>query len=457
MGNRGLPLLLSAWLLGCPTEEQIPLLDADVELEPSETVPTVMTVRWPVGYADRDGQHVEFGIADREPRMVAPAQVHDGVATAVLLGMKPATAYALRVAEAVDGDVVRSAPYEFSTGSPPADLPELTVEVLGPETQQGFIVTSLIADTSTVVVIDPDGDYVWWHQLPPVAGEGWDDHDVPKALLTRDRRAIVYQVLTGTMVGDDPSVERLLVQVSLDGDQGDTTSVPGAHHDFTELPDGTLALLVEDDRMVDDLRVDGDKLAELSPDGTLTDVWSVWDCAEFDPGAEYDPGTGWSHANAVEYVPATDSYLVSLRNFDAIYEVDRTSGDLLRVFGGEDSDYHLTDGSTDLFDRQHQVVALTDSLLVFDNRLPEVGSRVVEYRFHDDSGGAELLWEHTADPPLFSIGFGDVRRLASGNTLIDWSGAGQIDEVEPGGDVVWSLHTEPGVGLGYMHHVESLY
>jgi len=449
-------LLLAATLCGCPTDPD-PTLDVELTVTASQHVPTVVTVSWPVVNGDRDGQHVEYGLLDKDPRGLAPAPVTDGVATAVLRGLKPSSEYQVFAAEAVHGLVLRSAVHTLATGSPPPDLPDLGLDEWSDEHHAGYVITSVITEQSTVVVLDADGAYVWWHRLSPPDGAAWDDFHVPGALLTRDRAGIVYQAMTAAEVDDDIEVERQLVQVSLDGSRGDTTAIPRAHHDLAELSDGTLALLEADVRLVDGEPIEGDRLVELSPLGETSEVWSVWDHLALDPDTAYDPDVGWSGAVAVEYAPATDRYLVSLANLDTIHEIDRVSGDLVRVIGGEHSDVVLDDGSTALFDNQHGVAALVDSILVFDNQDPEHGSRVVEYRIDDETAVAELVWEHAAASGLYSGSFGDACRLPSGNTLVAFSGAGEIGEVDPGGAVLWRLTAPDEVTFGYVQYVDSLY
>ena len=62
---------------------------------------------------------------------------------------------------------------------------------------------------------------------------------------------------------------------------------------------------------------------------------------------------------------------------------------------------------------------------------------------------AQQIWTHVDDPPLFSIGFGDVTRLPSDHTLVTWSSAGQIDEVTEDGVLVWRMNAAMGAGFGY--------
>ncbi len=448
-------LAVAALFFGCAAEDM-----QDGDLAPtvsiSAAIPTVATVRWPLGQDDAVAT-LEYHRESEATVLEAPATVEDGIVTVTLLGLKPESEYGYAAVEVdVDG-VRRSETGTFVTGSAPSDLPSITTHVNDTDSAGGFVLVPAVTFPSTVLMLDADGDCVWWHQPEATEDQEWTRLFIPKAILTRDSGSIVYEALLGWDEGDTAVRQRALYRVTLDGTGVDVIEVDGAHHDFTELPDGTLALLVEDHRTVGDQLVEGDKISELAPDGTLTDIWTVWDHAEYDPAIEYDPGTGWAHANALEYLPDRDSYLVSLRNFGSLVEVDRSAGDVVRIIGGEDSDYALDDGSTALFDRQHQVAVLEDSVLVFDNRLPDVGSRVVEYALDDETGRAEMRWEYLSDPPLFSLGFGDVHRFDNGNTIVDWSGAGQIDEVRADGEGVWQVNTPLGDGFGYMHYLDSLY
>ncbi len=55
------------------------------------------------------------------------------------------------------------------------------------------------------------------------------------------------------------------------------------------------------------------------------------------------------------------------------------------------------------------------------------------------------------------MSLGDVHRFDSGNTLITYSYNGQIQEVTPGGEPVWTLTASAGGVISYVTPVESLY
>jgi hypothetical protein len=440
---------LAGLAVGCAAD-----FEAELGVVVADIVPTVVTVRWEVDDPSADELYVEFGRTTSSEQR-APAEIgDDGVAEAILVGLKPDRKYRLRAAEVVGGSARRSQVETVQTGPAPVALPDIEAwSAPLADHAGGFVVTTIASSPSYAVIVDDDGDYVWWHQ--PDAD--WDQVFIPRAIRSRTGPSMVYLAATTWTGGGEAETGWLLLRVALDGTEIDRYEVFGAHHDLVELSDGTLAAIRLDTRMVDGEAVEGDRIVEIAPDGTLTDVWSIWDHETYDPGIIYaEDGTGWSHANALDVDEDEDTYTLSARNLDTLYRIDRGSGDVLWRLGGAGSDFA---GVADPpFQRQHQFDVLGDTILVFDNGLPEdYASRVVEYALDEAAGEAELTWSHRADPDLFSIGFGDAQRLPSGNTLVTWSTPGRIDEVTPGGDVVWSLEEDLGAGFGYATWASSLY
>ncbi len=208
--------------------------------------------------------------------------------------------------------------------------------------------------------------------------------------------------------------------------------------------------------------VDGDRIMEMSPDGDIVEVYSVWNDFEYvdddDPG---DPGPpeGWTHANAIRYRAADDSYYVSLRAQDGILKVDRGSGELLWALGTGLSDFTDPDGgSAAFFNAQHGFEVLDGTLLVFNNGdAEETASRALEVAVDEATFEAEIVWEYAPDPDVFCPTLGDIHRFDSGHTLVLFSTAGQADEVTPDGEVVWQLSADIGGALGYGVFTDTLY
>ncbi len=411
----------------------------------SEAMPTVATVQWPVVHGDASNVFVEFGEDASFGRRVRAHVDETGTARAVLLGLKPGRQYEYRAVEVGGEQTFEGQSETLSTGILTVPMPSVTATVSEPGHDRGFLVTSMLAQPSAAVIFDADGDCVWAHR-PEV---DWERLYIPRVRLSRVGEWVIYHAATTLGVEEsDVEVQRWIVRVSLDGSSQDVVSIPGAHHDFIEHGDGTIATIAKDRKTVEDEVVEGDRILEVSWDGSQRQIWSTWDHFHYDPNREYgEPGSGWTHANALQYDKDEDAYYLSLRNLDTLVKIDRTSGEVRWTFGGDDSTFSIP---AEPFQRQHQFRVIDDHVLVFDNGTPEdMDSRVVEYVLDESTHTAQLVWEHHNDPPLFSIGMGDVERLPGGNTLVTWSSPGQVDEVAPDGRVVWRLQAEMGSGVGY--------
>ena len=413
----------------------------------SEIVPTVVTVTFETDGA-QSAEVVALGNNGVELRRAV--DMTDGPPySGVAVGLKPATDYEIWVEL---GDGTASSTEAVTTGAVPTVLPSTEVIAAdGATIPGGYLVTSVFAPEPAAVVIDSDGDYVWW--TLPEAGED----KVSRCQPARDGRSLLFWYVNLQDGPGGPLGEgNVLTRMAFDGTELDVQNIDAGHHDFVELPDGTIAFLdYESQDTVDGEKI-GDNIVEIAPDGTRTTVWSVWDAFEYDPDGQQIPGAGWSHGNAMDYVEAEDAYYISFLGFNAIIKIARGSEDVAWILGGNHSDFDA-DGENVLFIHQHQFQRLTDSILIFDNGNPNNNaSKAVEYALDLDAGTADLTWTYGPDPDVYSFSLGDVARLDSGNTLVTFSTAGQVQEVTPGGEVVWELSMGLGGALGYVTYVEQL-
>ncbi len=444
-----LPFAAALAALGCAAEsETASPCGAATDLSLSALVPTVATVRWEACFEDSAEAWVAFGIEGQE--LVSPAaRDDDGWWEAVLLGAKAGSEIGYRPVEVHDGEEVPGEAGAYETGAAPPGLPKISVE--GTATP-GFLAAPLLTEPPAYVILDSDGDYVWWYQEL----EGF----IPglfRVAMSRDGRSLLFQPPSG---GANYHDLQDVVRMSYDGTQVET--YPGSHrgtHEFVELPGGSIGLLRTETREVDGRTIHGDRLLEVGLDGSEVAVWTVWDWAEHDPEVftEEEYGGDWSHANAVDFDEARGVYHVSLRNFGEILTIDRATGEVVEVFGGAHSDYTDAAGGTAFTALQHQFEILDGGLLIHDNDSADSqASRAVEYALDPATGEAELVWEYFPDPPYYNYALGDVARLPSGHTLVTWSMGGQVDEVSPDGDLVWRANVELGAGIGYVTWLERL-
>ena len=123
-------------------------------------------------------------------------------------------------------------------------------------------------------------------------------------------------------------------------------------------------MVAYDRRIIGGQEILGDKILELSPDGSITEVYSTWEEMVYEDTADATQGTEWTHANVLQYDESDDSYVVSFRSLDSIQKIDRASGNTVWILGGNESDFALEDGSTIYsIARQSMNILLMDSIV----------------------------------------------------------------------------------------------
>ena len=156
-------------------------------------------------------------------------------------------------------------------------------------------------------------------------------------------------------------------------------------------------------------------------------VWE-WDFEDHYSKEGGGPPDDWTHVNDIDKI-GEDRYLASVRNFDQVIVVNRSSGEIEQQLG--------EDGNHAILNEQHNPAYYegpdgTPTILVADSR----NDRVVEYEL-TDSG-----WEMTYE--LVGGGLHEPRDadwLPNGNLLITDRHAHRILEVTPEGEVVWEFYS----------------
>lgn len=433
---------------GDPTGDEF-----QITVTPSETIATVATISWSVGIDDVESAYLEFG-ADTGYGHQAPAtSEEDGSYSALVLGMRAGTEVHYRAVVVSDGETSSSDDGTFVTGEVPNHLPELAADDAVTDWARasgGYFVGEIFPGYP--VIFDSEGQYVWWY-------DQFDDTlDITRTWLSHDGESILCDHFTSWPQGGNHDESRFVARIRLDGSEAEQMTFPATHHDFLELPDGTLVLLEFDPKEIDGENVDSDVVVEYAPDGTRREVWSLWDAVPWDPEHPAASGDRYGHCNAIDYDVEQDVYYVSSRNFSTIFKIDRATGDTLMKIGGELTDFEMAGVGNSWFRNQHQFQFIDNGLIVFNNGVDgETSTTAIEYSIDYDAMTSHMVWEHQPDPELGCFALGDVNRMPNGNTLVVFSTAGQMEEVTEDGEVVWRLNLPLGGGFGYFQWVPSLY
>jgi arylsulfotransferase ASST len=198
------------------------------------------------------------------------------------------------------------------------------------------------------------------------------------------------------------------------------------------------------------------ELQQVSPDGQL--LWD-WNSQGHISLAETGHRWPWAvkngydiqHWNSIE--PAGNSVIASFRNLDAVYKINKSTGNIVWKLGGTTTPQSLrvlNDAHSSVLGAQHDARLQPDgTVTVFNNRTnlgQESGPEAVRFRINGKNRTATLL-ESITDPNVpASNCCGSALRLGNGNWLIDW-GAGMgngIGGYKPNGKRTFFLRFDSG-------------
>jgi hypothetical protein len=350
----------------------------------------------------------------------------------------------------------------------PEDFPQWTETRTAPASTWTVVTPSLTlgqgATSNYVAIFDRNGVPVWWLRtahppidakiLPgrqPLVAYSFFPASWPRYELRRLDGRLATRVRSPDGRADDHELQRLA-----NGDFLYLVYEPQQHVDLSAL--GGPA-----DGAVLDARIE-----EISPSGALVWSWSSdghvgldessrWDTTILGtpvvvPGADGQPLTTYDffHPNAISAV-GRHEILLSLRQTDAVYAIDKRSGDVLWKLGGTRTPQSLTVLDDPFGDAplggQHDVRVLPDGTIsIFDDgtflgRPP----RVVRYRIDPQARTATLV-EQVSDPSVTASNCcGSARLIANGDWLVSWGGDPVVGEYRPDGTPVFTFRFDGGL------------
>jgi hypothetical protein len=293
-------------------------------------------------------------------------------------------------------------------------------EVPRAEPRENVTVVTESARYGTIVAWNPDGSLLYYDDahtkyfdVDPVAGESTTvEYAATDTIHTR-----------GPTCSDPPCTRNVVERANLS--TGEVEEVY-ARYDHTEY-----AGEWHDHERIDDERI---LVADIVADqvfvvNTETEVveW-LWDAqADFsvEGGGPYPED--WAHINDVE-VLEDGRIVVSLRNQDQVVFLDRETGLVEDWTLGSEDDHEV-------LHEQHNPDYIPEErggpvLVVADSE----NGRVVEYQREGDGWTRTWEWrdEHVQWPR-------DADRLPNGNTLVADTHGKRVIEIDPAGEVVWSV------------------
>jgi hypothetical protein len=286
------------------------------------------------------------------------------------------------------------------------------------------------------------------------------------------------------------------------------------HHDIRRLPNGNIIMLVVEKKTYAEVIAAGFNPSKFQPEitqkgmmvpdcvyeikptyptgGTVVWEWHVWDhlIQDYDStklnygvvknhpelisaaGDQRALPLFWNHMNSIDYNPALDQILLSVRGNSEVWVIDHSTttaeakshaggkhgkgGDLLYRWGNPVA-YGQGTVSTEMLFQQHDAEWVrpdcpgAGDITVFNNGIGRNYSTIDQFTPPIDTAGnyayttgtaylpKSLTWTYKANPPtaLYGEDISGAQRLQNGNTLIDDGPHGNFLEVTGAGEVVW--------------------
>jgi Arylsulfotransferase (ASST) len=344
----------------------------------------------------------------------------------------------------------------------PPDFPSFSYSEFSQPSQEGYLTApSFGADLSDyVIVFNNHGTPIWWDKdtvAPPINATLLPDKTIAWMGYGGNEPNYSFRRLDGTVSGTTGTIGSATdvheLQQDADGNY-DLISAPiVGHEDLSSLGGPTDASIL-------------DCIAQVvSPSGSPVWSWSAQahiPAAEFDMpslnNAKYDLGGGKAvydlyHCNSLEVTPSTA--LISFRHLDAVYLIDRASGDIIWKLGGKRRAESLTvngDHRDVPLDAQHDarlnaegVLTLHDNGTFWNDGPP----RAVSFRVDRVARTATFMAEVTDPTVPFAGCCGSARLVDSGNWLVGWGLSSTFGEYQPDGTPVFRITWSPDFRSSY--------
>lgn len=348
-------------------------------------------------------------------------------------------------------DVDENGRVEYWIRCLPHDFPQLKVTKPG-NAPPGWYLTgnvSLASGSSYYsMVLDNNGTPVWYRK--PAGGPAQNVTPLPDG-------TIAQWWAIGTFEDYNVRTQATRFLVSPD--------LPTDFHELHALPNGDVMILSYPKKADVDLTALG-----LSPKATITDcvieeldakgavIWRWHASDHISPRESLHPlGADIFHCNSVDTDPVSGNVLLSSRETDAVYLIDKTTGLVIWKMGGNSPNHDhaqilsIRGDPEGAFHAQHDARFQPDGdVSLYDNQSWDASlvARGVEYHIDSATGTATLVWAYQSPDGRNSRATGSFRRLSGGSdNVVAWGFAFNsplFTEVDAQGRVLLSVTFSSG-------------
>lgn len=427
-----------------PTTPAEPVAFSGVTAALDPRLGTVIRVSWT--QSTDATVHLEFSVDPGEWLTSPPRALAAGAHEELALGVPYASTVTWRLVGENDAGVVQTDDATLDTAPTPPTLPVTQVNPGDPsgwDPAMPYVLASLtevggdFGDPWWVVVLDRRGRVVWGRRTP-------SDKITMHARIALDGRSLLLD--DNSYWGRfDQGVTSTITRMTLDGTVIETWDAPGLHHDFVDLPDGTLIYGAYQGFYSNEL------LVEIAPDRSTR---VIFDCEAWLAEVGEDR---WCGSNTVTWRASDDTLLWSMFSFETILEIDRATGAVDRWFGNLPGSYAF-DPPESRFWYQHGGYWTDAGTLLTSTHLTEAGVETVvrEYAVDDAARTLREVWSFGVGDGVYGAQMGEAHLLPSGNVLHNYGTLARLREGRRDGSVVWDVQW-PGHDIGRSIPVADLY
>ena len=323
--------------------------------------------------------------------------------------LRIALAFTLLASVAVLAYGAATAPITASAGEVPRAEPRENVTVVTESAKYG-----------TILAWNPDGSLLYYNDTHT---KYFDVDPVADTTHTVEYTATDTIHTRGPTCSDPPCTRNVVERTNLS--TGEVEEIYARYDDQEYAAEWHDHERLGDDRILIADIIDDQVFVVNSETGIVEWLWDVQADLPVEGGGAYP--RDWAHLNDVEVLDDS-RIVVSLRNQDQVVLLDRETGLIEDWTLGSEDDY-------DVLHEQHNPDYIPGekggpALLVADSE----NGRIVEYQREGDDWTRTWEWrdEHVQWPR-------DADRLPNGNTLVADTHGKRVIEVDPAGEVVWSV------------------
>lgn len=393
-------------------------------------VKTLIVVEWTQDAAT-DSVFVEYTFED-DVWLESPGKPGtQGAHSEVLLGIPEGSDVQFRLVANDDGKKVVSEYQDTANGTVPSAMPSPRVEfydedlasdhryMLGAVSEKG---EHGYGGPHWIYILDREGRVNWYYR--PAGGSSGQLNQSFWPRLSRD----------GTHITIDRQIRNeygSLLFTTLDFEYEAEIDLP-AHQDCYD---------VTTDGKVLYNRADDETLYEVSPNGNAR---ALWRCT-----------LPYCYANAVNYDPASDTVLMSFPYPNTVARIDRSSGDLLALWGDHgDWDFEPSNYGLDF---NHWSNISPEGTFMVSSHLPNTGTHLfMEYEIDEATKTLRRVWSYGHNTDDWADERGMVARVPGGNAIGNYGPTGVIVEITPDEELAWRIEF-PGRLLGNNILIDDLY